>query len=159
MTRLRLRVNDRDHELLVDARRTLVDALRDDLGLTGTKKGCDMGECGACTVLVDGQAVYACLCLAVACADREVLTIEGLARDGTLAPLQAAFVEADALQCGFCTPGHIMSLTALLRATPAPTDADIRRALSGNLCRCGAYPGIVRAGRLAADRLPADREP
>lgn len=143
-----LRVNAADHVLRVEPRRTLLDALRVDLGLTGAKKACDMGNCGACTVLVDGRAVYSCLLLAVDCAGREVATVEGLDHD----PLQSAFIEADAFQCGFCTPGQIMSLKALLSETPSPSDEEIVRAVSGNLCRCGAYRNIVRAARIAAGR-------
>ncbi len=138
---------------MVDAHRTLLDVLRDDLRLTGTKRVCDMGDCGACTVQVDGLAMYACLLLAVDCEGRDLTTIEGLTRDGRLHPVQQAFIECDAFQCGFCTPGQIMSLKALLDATPAPTDADILRAVSGNLCRCGAYANILQAGRMAAELM------
>lgn len=148
MDELLLEVNGALERVRVEPRRTLLDALRIDLGLTGTKKGCDSGNCGACTVLVDGRAAYSCLALAVACAGRRITTIEGLKDD----PLQRAFVEADAFQCGFCTPGQIMSLRALLDATPAPTEDEIVRAVSGNLCRCGAYRNIVRAARNAARR-------
>ncbi len=150
-----LRVNGGVHALAVEPRRTLLDALRHDLYLTGAKKVCDMGDCGACTVLVDGRAVYACLLLAVDCADREITTVEGLARGDELDPVQQAFVEADAFQCGFCTPGQVMSVRALLNATPAPSEEEIRRAVSGNLCRCGAYQNIVKAGRRAAELLAA----
>jgi aerobic-type carbon monoxide dehydrogenase small subunit (CoxS/CutS family) len=146
-----LHVNGAEHGLVLEPRRTLLDALRDDLHLTGTKKVCDMGDCGACTVLVDGRAMYACLLLAVDCQGRQLTTIEGLACDGELDPVQQAFIEADAFQCGFCTPGQVMSLRALLDETPTPSDEDIRRAVSGNLCRCGAYLNILRAGRMAAD--------
>lgn len=153
-----LLVNGADQTLAVEPRRTLLDALRHDLGLTGAKKVCDMGDCGACTVLVDGRAMYACLLLAVDCAGREVTTIEGLGgADGALDPVQQAFIEADALQCGFCTPGQIMSLRGLLNENPSPDDEAIRRAVSGNLCRCGAYQHILRAGRLAAE-LQAHRQ-
>jgi xanthine dehydrogenase YagT iron-sulfur-binding subunit len=145
-------LNGADRTIAVEPRRTLLDALRHDLALTGTKKVCDMGNCGACTVLLDGRAVYACLTLAVDCAGREVTTIEGLAHGSELDPVQRAFIEADAFQCGFCTPGQIMSLRGLLNETPAPTDDQILRAVSGNLCRCGAYQNILRAGRLAAGR-------
>jgi aerobic-type carbon monoxide dehydrogenase small subunit (CoxS/CutS family) len=151
-TRITLSVNRAEHQLLVEPRRTLVDALRHDLELTGTKKVCDMGDCGACTVLVDGEAMYSCLLLAVDCEARQITTIEGLARDGQLHPIQDAFVQADAFQCGFCTPGQIMSLAGLLELTPRPTDEQIERAISGNLCRCGAYQHILQAGRLAAGR-------
>jgi len=147
-----LRINGADHALVLEPRRILLDVLRNDLHLTGTKKVCDMGDCGACTVLVDGRAMYACLLLAVDCAGRAITTIEGLGRDGALDPLQRAFVAADALQCGFCTPGQIMSLKALLDETPDPSDEQILRAVSGNLCRCDAYPNILCAGRIAAGR-------
>ncbi|HEX2677570.1 MAG TPA: (2Fe-2S)-binding protein [Polyangiales bacterium] len=147
-----LSVNGAARTVSVEPRRTLLDSLRFDLGLTGTKKSCDMGDCGACTILVDGRAQYACLLLAVDCAGRAITTIEGLAAGGALHPLQQAFVEADALQCGFCTPGQIMSLAALLRDTPSPSEEQIRRAVSGNLCRCGAYGNIVRAAGIAAQR-------
>ena len=154
-----LSVNGAPHTLALEPRHTLLDALRLDLELTGTKRVCDMGDCGACTVLVDGKAMYACLLLAVDCAGREITTIEGLGRDGELDPVQQAFVEADAFQCGFCTPGQIMSLRALLNERPAPGDDEIRRAVSGNICRCGAYQNIVEAGRravaLAAERAGA----
>jgi len=146
-----LRVNGADYPLALEPRRTLLDALRVDLGLTGTKKVCDMGNCGACTVLVDGQASYACLLLAVDCAGREITTIEGLAHDGQLDPIQQAFIQDDAFQCGFCTSGQIMSVRALLNDTPQPSDDDILRAVSGNLCRCGAYLNILCAGRTAAE--------
>lgn len=144
-------VNGEEQQLAVEPRRTLLHALRHDLGLTGTKEVCNMGDCGACTVLVDGAPMYACLMLAVACEGREVTTIEALARDGVLDPVQQAFIEADAFQCGFCTPGQIMSVRGLLNRNPEPTDAEILRAVSGNLCRCGAYANILRAGRLAAN--------
>jgi aerobic-type carbon monoxide dehydrogenase small subunit (CoxS/CutS family) len=145
-----LTVNGTAQPLMVEPRHTLLDALRTDLELTGTKKVCDMGNCGACTVLVDGRAMYSCLMLAVDCADREVTTIEGLAQGDELDPVQAAFVEADAFQCGFCTPGQIMSVRGLLNHTAHPSDDEIQRAVSGNLCRCGAYRHILEAGRLAA---------
>lgn len=150
--RVVLHVNGRAHAVEVEPRRTLLDALRHDLGLTGAKKVCDQGDCGACTVTVGGRAVYACLMLAVDCDDREIATIEGLAREGSLHPLQQAFIDADAFQCGFCTPGQIMSLKALLDATPNPSDEEIMQAVSGNLCRCGAYRNILRAARIAAGR-------
>lgn len=150
-----LPVNGTDYPLALEPRRTLLDALRDDLALTGTKKVCDMGDCGACTVLLEGRAVYACLLLAVDCAGCRVTTIEGLGGD-RLDPVQEAFIRTDALQCGFCTPGQILSLRALLDTTGAPSDEEILRAVTGNLCRCGAYVNILRAGRLAAE-LQADR--
>ena len=154
-----LRVNGGEHALAVEPRRTLLDALRHDLYLTGAKKVCDMGDCGACTVLVDGRAMYSCLLLAVDCADREITTVEGLAAGDQLDPVQQAFIEADAFQCGFCTPGQVMSVRALLNATPAPSEEEIRRAVSGNLCRCGAYQNIVKAGQRAAELAAAQGGP
>ena len=154
-----LTVNGSTIEVRVEPRRTLLDALRHDLVLTGTKKVCDMGDCGACTVLVDGTPMYACLMLAVDCADRQITTIEGLATADTLDPVQQAFIDADAFQCGFCTPGQIMSIKGLLSANPAPTLDDIKRAVSGNLCRCGAYQHIVKAGLLAAQRGTSNGAP
>ena len=145
-----LRVNGRVQCLELDSRVTLLDALREDLGLTGTKKGCDQGACGACTVLVDGRRVLSCLMLAAQCEDREVTTIEGVAPGGRLHPVQEAFVRHDGFQCGYCTPGQIMSAIALLGEGRAGTDAEIREFMSGNLCRCGAYPNIVAAIRDAA---------
>jgi aerobic-type carbon monoxide dehydrogenase small subunit (CoxS/CutS family) len=147
-----LRVNGAACRLEVEPRRTLLDALRIDLGLTGAKKACDMGNCGACTVHLDGEAVYSCLVLAADCAQRSVTTIEGLAPDGKLHPLQEAFIAADAFQCGFCTPGQIMALAALFARRSTPSDAEIQRALGGNLCRCGAYQNIVRAAQMVRDR-------
>ncbi|HEU4328783.1 MAG TPA: (2Fe-2S)-binding protein [Roseiflexaceae bacterium] len=147
---LLLDVNGTVHELFVEPRRTLLDALRVNLGLTGTKQVCGQGNCGACTVLVDGEPVYSCLTLAVECEGRQVTTVEGLANGGALHPVQRAFVEHDALQCGFCTSGQIMSAVALLRRNPRPTEAEVQEALAGNLCRCGAYRGIVRAVLSAA---------
>ena len=147
-----LTINGRQQSMLVEPRRTLLDALRYDLELTGTKKVCDMGNCGACTVVVDGRAMYSCLLLAVDCEDREITTIEGLADGQTLHPLQEAFIEEDAFQCGFCTSGQIMSLHALLEQHDNPSDEQIERAVTGNLCRCGAYLNIRKAGRRAADQ-------
>ena len=150
-----IRINGTKQSVDAEPRRTLLDALRHELGLTGAKKACDMGNCGACTVQLDGRAVYSCLVLAVDCAGREVTTIEGLAsggNEGELHPLQRAFIEADAFQCGYCTPGQIMSLKALFDRTPQPSDDEIERALSGNLCRCGAYQHILKAARLVRDR-------
>ncbi|PCC69592.1 xanthine dehydrogenase YagT iron-sulfur-binding subunit [Nannocystis exedens] len=147
---VRLTVNGERHELDLDPRTTLLDALRDHLGLTGAKKGCDHGQCGACTVHVDGRRVLSCLALAVAQQGREVMTIEGLALGVHLHPLQLAFIECDALQCGFCTAGQIMSAAALLGEVEHRrelSDASIRERMSGNLCRCGAYPNILAAIR------------
>jgi aerobic-type carbon monoxide dehydrogenase small subunit (CoxS/CutS family) len=148
-----LQINGAEHPLEVEPRRTLLDVLRTELGLTGAKRSCDMGNCGACTVLVDGHASYACLLLAVDCVGRAITTIEGIAAEGSLHPVQQAFVEADALQCGYCTPGQVMSLCGLLNENPSPSDEEIVRAVSGNLCRCGAYRNIVRAGRIAAEAM------
>lgn len=154
---VKLRVNGELHEVAVEPRRILLDALRKDLGLTGAKKGCDEGTCGACTVLLDGKPVYACMTLTIECEGREVETVERLSIDGKLHPIQRAFIEYDALQCGFCTPGQILSLKALLDANPNPTPEDVKRAVSGNLCRCGAYPKIVRAALEAAKQLSPKR--
>lgn len=145
-----LRVNGSAQLLRFDSRVTLLDALRDGLGLTGTKKGCDQGACGACTVLLDGRRVLSCLTLAAQCEGREVTTIEGLARDGVLHRVQEAFVRHDGFQCGYCTPGQIMSAVALLAEGRAGSDEEIREFMSGNLCRCGAYPNIVAAIREVA---------
>jgi aerobic-type carbon monoxide dehydrogenase small subunit (CoxS/CutS family) len=150
-----LNVNGAAHPLPVEPRRTLLDALRNDLGLTGAKKACDMGNCGACTVIVDGRAAYACLLLAVDCAGRAVTTIESLEDH----PLQRAFIAADAFQCGFCTPGQIMSLKALFDENPQPSDEDIVRAVSGNLCRCGAYRNILDAARRVVHLYASGRRP
>src|SRR6266540_3280356 len=139
-------VNGHRAAVHVPPHRTLLDALREDLGLMGAKKVCDEGTCGACTVLVDGRPIYPCMTLAITCEGKHVETIEGLAEDGELHPVQRAFIDADAFQCGFCTPGQIMSVVALLRETPVPSEDDVRRAVAGNLCRCGAYPNIVAAG-------------
>jgi xanthine dehydrogenase YagT iron-sulfur-binding subunit len=146
-----LRVNGVDHELRLDPRVTLLDALRDVLGLTGTKKGCDQGACGACTVLLDGRRVVSCLVLAAQCEGRQVTTIEGLSQNGELHPLQRAFIRHDAFQCGYCTSGQILSAVSLLREGRAGSDEEIREFMSGNLCRCGAYPNIVAAIREVAE--------
>ncbi|WP_374213192.1 (2Fe-2S)-binding protein [Crossiella sp. SN42] len=145
-----LRVNGADHPVSVEPRVTLLDALRERLGLTGTKKGCDRGECGACTVLVDGQRIKSCLTLAVMRQGQRITTVEGLARDGQLHPVQAAFIRRDAFQCGFCTPGQIMSAVAAIEEGHTGSDAEIREWMSGNLCRCSCYPNIVAAVRDAA---------
>ena len=147
-----VRVNGSTRRLRLDSRVTLLDALRDRLELTGTKKGCDQGACGACTVLADGKRVLSCLTLAAQCDGREVMTIEGLSRDGGLHPVQEAFIRHDGLQCGFCTPGQIMSAVALLAEGRAGSDEEIREFMSGNICRCGAYPNIIAAIREAAVR-------
>ena len=151
-----LRVNGGDHSLTLDPRTTLLDALREHLGLTGSKKGCDQGQCGACTVHVDGARTLACLALAVATQGKAVTTIEGLAgKDGALHPMQQAFVDNDAFQCGYCTPGQIMSAVALVREGHAGDAASIREGMSGNLCRCAAYPNIVAAVTAAAPLMSA----
>ena len=149
---LTVRVNGCMRRLLLDSRVTLLDALREELGLTGTKKGCDQGACGACTVLLDHKRVLSCLVLAAQCDSRDVTTIEGLAKDHELHPVQAAFIRHDGFQCGHCTPGQIMSAVALLEEGRAGSDEEIREFMSGNLCRCGAYPNIVAAIREAAGR-------
>jgi len=150
MLSLSLEINGQRRVLEVEPRVTLLDALREHLGLTGTKKGCDQGQCGACTVHVDGQRVLACLTLAAQVEGRAVATIEGLG-ERALHPVQAAFLENDAFQCGYCTPGQIMSAVACIREGHAGSDDEIREYMSGNLCRCGAYPNIVAAIRQAAE--------
>jgi xanthine dehydrogenase YagT iron-sulfur-binding subunit len=142
-----LTVNGQEHALRLDVRTSLLDALRDHLGLTGTKKGCDHGQCGACTVHVDGRRMNACLALAVMHEGDAITTIEGLGEPGRLHPLQQAFLEHDGYQCGYCTSGQIMAAAALLDEPCGPDDADVREAMSGNLCRCGAYPNILAAIR------------
>ena len=155
MTRiaLSLEVNGERHDVLTEPHRTLLDVLRDDLGMTGTKTNCLAAECGVCTVLVDGAAVNACLVLVATVRGRAITTIEGLARDGALHPLQQAFIDHGAVQCGYCIPGMIMSAAAYLREHPAPTTEQIREALSGNLCRCTGYGKIVDAVADAARRM------
>jgi xanthine dehydrogenase YagT iron-sulfur-binding subunit len=148
-----LRVNGQVRQLALDARVTLLDALREHLGLTGTKKGCDHGQCGACTVLLDGSRVNSCLTLAVMTQGSEVTTIEGLARDGALHPMQQAFIDHDAFQCGYCTPGQILSAIGCVQEGHAGSDDEIAEFMSGNLCRCAAYPNIVDAIRQAADAM------
>ncbi|MGI4881143.1 MAG: (2Fe-2S)-binding protein [Janthinobacterium lividum] len=149
-----LRINGGDHRITVDPRTTLLDTLRERLGLTGAKKGCDQGQCGACTVHVDGRATLSCLTLAIAAQGRDIVTIEGLAAaDGTLHPMQAAFVDNDAFQCGYCTPGQIMSAIAIVHDGHANDAGTIREAMSGNLCRCAAYPNIVAAIEQAAVQM------
>ena len=149
---LALSINGTEHTLTLEPRVTLLDALRERLGLTGTKKGCDRGECGACTVLVDGRRVNSCMTLAVMQEGREIITVEGLARGGELHPVQASFVKHDALQCGYCTPGQIVSAVALIEEGHVGSEAEIREWMSGNICRCAAYPNIVTAIQEAANR-------
>lgn len=151
LTRIRLLVNGRRHRLTVEPRWSLLFVLRERLGLTGTKAGCERGECGACTVLLDGQPRYSCMTLAVEAEGKEITTIEGLMRGEDLGPVQQAFLERDAFQCGYCTPGQIMAVEGLLRSTPDPSFEEIRRGVSGNLCRCGTYDHIFKAARRAAD--------
>lgn len=151
-----LTVNEQQYRVEVPPHRTLLYLLRDDLGLIGTKDGCSEGECGACTVLLDGISVNACLVLAGQADNREVVTIEGLANDGELHPIQRHFVEAGAVQCGFCTPGLIISSLALLEQIPDPTESDIRLALTGNLCRCTGYYKIIEAVTKAAEEMSHD---
>ena len=151
---VRLSVNGKVTDLKLDTRVTVLDALRDHLNLTGSKKGCDQGQCGACTVLIDGRRVLSCLILALTAQGKVIETIEGLAAPGgTLHPMQQAFIDQDAFQCGYCTPGQIMSAVACVKEGHATSDADIREYMSGNVCRCAAYPKIVAAIKQARDRL------
>jgi carbon-monoxide dehydrogenase small subunit len=140
-----LRVNGETHEVAVEPRMTLLNALRDVIRLTGTKSGCELGNCGSCTVLLDGKPVSSCLLLAVEAQGKDILTIEGLAEEGKLHPLQQAFIEHSALQCGFCTPGFLLVGKALLDENPSPTEEEVKEAISGNLCRCTGYTPIVEA--------------
>ncbi len=155
---IRVTVNGVAHEVAVDARRTLADVLRHDLGLTGTHVGCEHGICGACTVLVDGEPTRACLVFGVQADDCEVDTVEGLAEVGRLNALQQAFSDHHALQCGFCTPGFLMLATALLRERPNPSDEEIRESMASNLCRCTGYESIINAVRAAAGATPEEAE-
>jgi aerobic-type carbon monoxide dehydrogenase small subunit (CoxS/CutS family) len=148
---MRLIVNGASHQVAAPDHERLLTTLRERLHLTGTKLVCGRGECGACTVLIDGAPAYSCLTLTAACDGREIGTIEGLAHDGRLHPVQQAFIDHDALQCGFCTPGQILAAVALLDRRPHPTEDEVRRGMSGNLCRCGTYPKIVRAVLAAAE--------
>jgi xanthine dehydrogenase YagT iron-sulfur-binding subunit len=151
MTKIRLLVNGRRHRLLVEPRWSLLFVLREKLGLTGTKVGCERGECGACTVLINGETHYACMTLAVQAEGKEITTIEGLMKGEDLGPVQQAFLERDAFQCGYCTPGQIVAVEGLLRSHPNPSLEEIRRGVSGNLCRCGTYAHIFEAVRRAAE--------
>ncbi len=150
---VRISVNGVTHRLFLETRRTLLDVLREDMGLTGTNVGCEHGSCGACTVLLDGKSVRACLLLAVQANNHEVMTVEGLAHGGEMHPLQQAFWEKQGLQCGFCTPGFLMTAYELLQQNPDPTEEEIRSALSGNTCRCTGYQHIVDAIRSAAQTM------
>ena len=149
---IRLQVNGQTHNLDIPSHHSLLDVLREELDLTGSKRGCDRGECGSCTVLLGGKPVYSCITLAAQVRGRSVVTVEGLANDGQLDPVQQAFLDEDGGQCGSCTPGFLMSARALLDTNPNPTDAEIREALSGNLCRCNAYGRILQSVRTAAER-------
>jgi len=151
MSKVTLQINGRRHRLLIEPRWSLLYVIRERLGLTGTKVGCERGECGACTVLINGQPRYACLILAAEAEGTEITTLEGLMKGEDLGLVQQAFVENDAFQCGYCTPGQIMAAEGLLRANPDPSIEEIRRGMSGNLCRCGTYPNIFKAVRRAAE--------
>jgi xanthine dehydrogenase YagT iron-sulfur-binding subunit len=153
-----LTINGQDHQLAFDVRTTLLDLLREHLGMTGAKKGCDHGQCGACTVLLDGRRVLSCLTLAVAAQGHKVTTIEGLAANGQLHPMQQAFIDNDAFQCGYCTPGQILSAVACVNENHAGSDDEIREYMSGNLCRCAAYPNIVAAVKQAKPMMTASRD-
>jgi len=150
---IKLRVNGESYEVAVEPRKLLVDVLRDNLGLTGTKKACDFGNCGSCTVLMDGKSILSCLILAIEAQDKDILTVEGMAKDGQFHPLQQAFIDHGAIQCGFCTPGMLLSAKALLDENPQPTTAEIKEALSGNLCRCTGYVKIIEAVEAAAQKM------
>jgi carbon-monoxide dehydrogenase small subunit len=153
LVNIKMTVNDEDYEIAVDPAQTLLAVLREQLGLTGTKAGCEAGECGMCTVLIDGQAVNSCLVLAAGVSGKKITTIEGLAGRADLHPLQEAFVAKGAIQCGFCSPGMIMSAKALLDYNPNPTVDDIKQALAGNLCRCTGYAKIIEAVQSAAENM------
>lgn len=156
---MRLTVNADEHDLAIAGNETLLTVLRERLQLTGTKLGCARGECGACSVLVEGRLAYACLTLAAGCEHQHITTVEGLAAGGALHPVQQAFIDLDAVQCGYCTPGQLVSACALLARNPDPQTHDIRVAMSGNLCRCGTYPKIVHAVQAAAAALRASAQP
>ncbi len=149
---IELRVNGEIYEIAVQPWRTLLEVLREDIGLTGAKRGCDEGDCGACTVILDGKPVASCLVLAIEAQGKDILTIEGLAENGQLHPLQSVFVEHGAIQCGFCSPGMILSAKALLDKNPKPTEEEVRRGISGNLCRCTGYAKIVEAILAASEK-------
>ena len=152
-----LRVNGETYEVAVPVHKTLLEVLREDLGLTGTKHGCELGECGTCTVLVEGEPVLSCLALPIECQGREILTVEGMAGPAGVHPLQQAFAELGAAQCGYCTPGILLTAKALLDHEPRPTRDDVRAALAGNLCRCTGYTKILDAVELAAGRMAGTR--
>lgn len=150
-----LKVNGEMYEVAIDPRRTLLEVLREQLGLTGTKEGCDLGQCGSCTILIDGRPTLSCLTLAVEAQGKEILTIEGVAKNGGLHPIQQAFIQYGAIQCGFCTPGMILSAKALLDGNPHPTADEVKRAIGGNLCRCTGYVKIIEAILKAAEGMSA----
>jgi len=152
-----LNINEEQFELAIEDRATLLEVLRENLGFTGTKEACDTGECGACTVLINGQPKLACLTLAVECANQRITTIEGLANDGELTPLQQAFLDRGAVQCGFCTPGMVLTATALLKENSNPSEHEIKKALEGNLCRCTGYNKIMEAIQDAAQSTALER--
>ena len=153
---IQLHINDIDYDVVASPQDLLIDVLREKLDLTGTKKGCGQGDCGTCTVIIDGRRALACLTLAIACEGRSIRTIEGMERHGALHPIQQAFVDQGAIQCGFCTPGMVMSAKALLDEHPTPDDRQIKHGISGNLCRCTGYVKIVDAIRVAADAIQAE---
>ena len=149
---IKLKVNGDDHELLISSNSTLLEVLREKLGLTGTKQGCDLGACGACTVLIDGESRLSCIMLAVDAVGKEIITIEGLQEDGRLDPLQTAFVDKGGLQCGFCTPGMILTAKSILNEEPHPAEETIKKKMAGNLCRCTGYKKIVEAVMTASEQ-------
>lgn len=153
-----LKVNGMDYDVAADTSATLVDVLREDLGLTGVKKGCDDGDCGACTVLIDGKAAASCTTLAAAAQGHEITTIEGLAKNGKLHPMQQAFIDCFAIQCGYCTPGMILAGVALLNENPDPTEEEIRDALRGNICRCTGYTKIINAINQAKETMKREED-
>ena len=158
-TRLRLRINGEPRELLAPAHHTLLEVLREEAGLMGTKHGCELGECGTCLVLLDGRPVLSCVTLPIECEGRAIVTVEGMAEQGRLHPLQQAFAELGAAQCGYCTPGFLLAAQALLQANPSPSRAEIAAALAGNLCRCTGYLKIFEAVELAGARMRGAPEP
>lgn len=153
MKQIKFSVNGKDYEISVPPQRTLLEVIREELGLTGTKEGCGLGECGACTVIMDGRTVNSCLVLAVEADGKQITTIEGLAKGDELHPIQQAFIDHGGFQCGFCTPGMIMSSKALLDENPSPTEEEIRQGLSGNFCRCTGYTKIIESVKAAAEDM------
>ena len=153
MKRIKLTVNENSYELSIQPWETLLKVIRDDLGLTGTKEGCGIGECGACTVIMDGKAVNSCLMMAVEADGKKITTIEGLAEGDRLHPVQQAFIDNGGMQCGFCTPGMVLSAVALLKDNPSPSEAEIRKGIAGNLCRCTGYTKIIESVKVAAKNM------